>query len=249
MLTQNQEERYLRNIILDEIGIKGQEKLLNARVFVVGAGGLGSPAILYLAAAGVGKIGVMDFDKVELSNLQRQILHNQENLGDLKAKSAKNKINLLNSDVYFEIFTQKANFETLSHATKNYDYILDCTDNFPTRFIINEFCHQAKKPLIFAAVKAFGGQISVFKSYEKNNPCYCCFNRNIVDESFSLPLKEKGILGAVAGSVGAIQASVAIKEILNIGESLIGKILIFDFLNNNFRKVNLKKNQNCQICA
>jgi adenylyltransferase/sulfurtransferase len=248
MPTQNQ-QRYIRNTILPEIGELGQEKLLRARVLVVGAGGLGSPALLYLAAVGIGNIGVIDDDVVELSNLQRQIIHNEKNLGQKKVASAAAKISLLNSDVKLEVFSQRATRESLRKISANYDFILDCTDNFPTRFVINEICHEQKKPLIFAAVKGFLGQVAVFKSYENNNPCYACFNPNIVDENFSLPLSEKGILGSVAGTIGALQATTTIKEVLEIEKSLVGKILIFDFLKNEFRKVGLKKNHNCSICS
>lgn len=251
-ITQNQKQRYLRNTILPEISEVGQEKLLRARVLVVGAGGLGSPVLLYLAAAGVGNIGVIDDDVVELSNLQRQVIHNEKNLGQKKVLSAKEKISALNSDVNLEVFEIRANRDSLRKISANYDFILDATDNFPTRFIINEICHEQKKPLIFAAVKGFLGQVSVFKSYQKNNPCYACFNPNIVDENFSLPLSEKGILGSVAGTIGALQATAVIKEILGIGqgekESLVGKILICDFLKNEFRKVKLSKNPNCKVC-
>lgn len=249
MLTNPQQQRYIRNIILPEIGELGQEKLLQARVLVVGAGGLGSPALLYLAAAGVGNIGVIDDDVVELSNLQRQIIHNEKNLGQKKVASAAAKISLLNSDVKLEVFSQRATRESLRKISSNYDFILDCTDNFPTRFIVNEICFEQKKPLIFAAVKGFLGQVAVFKSYQKNNPCYVCFNSNIVDENFSLPLFEKGILGSVAGTIGSLQVSATIKEILEIGSDLVGKILIFDFLKNDFRKVVLKKNSACKICS
>ncbi len=249
MLTKNQEQRYLRNTILPEISAAGQEKLLAAKVLVVGAGGLGSPVLFYLAAAGVGNIGIIDDDVVELSNLQRQVIHNQKNLGQKKVLSAKEKISLLNDDVNLKIYEERATYSSLAKIAINYDFILDATDNFPTRFIINEVCHKLRKPLIFAAVKGFLGQVSVFKSYENANPCYACFNPNIVDESFSLPLSEKGILGAVAGTVGALQATTTIKEILGIGESLVGKILIFDFLQNNFRKVGLKKNVGCGVCG
>ncbi len=248
MLTDSQKQRYLRNTILPEIGEAGQKKLLRAKVLVVGAGGLGSPVLFYLAAAGVGNIGVIDDDVVELSNLQRQVIHSEKNLNQKKVESAKEKISALNPDVNLEIFSERANRESLREICINYDFILDATDNFPTRFIINEVAHQTKKPLIFAAVKSFAGQVSTFKSYEKNNPCYACFNPNIVDENFSLPLAEKGILGSVAGTIGALQATTAIKEILGIGESLVGKILVFDFLKNEFRKVNLRKNPSCKIC-
>ncbi len=248
-LNENQKQRYLRNIILPEIGESGQKKLLSARVLIIGAGGLGSPLLFYLAAAGVGNIGVIDDDVVELSNLQRQVIHNVKNLGEKKVVSAKEKILALNPEINLEIFAVRANRETLRKICANYDFILDATDNFPTRFIINEISHEQKKPLIFAAVKGFLGQVSVFKSYEKNNPCYACFNPNIVDENFSLPLSEKGILGSVAGTIGALQATTTIKEILGIGEDLIGKILIFDFLKNEFRKVKLQKNSACKICS
>ncbi len=249
MLNETQKERYLRNIILPEIGENGQEKILRAKVLVIGAGGLGSPVILYLAACGVGKIGILDDDKVELSNLQRQIIHNQNDLNRLKIQSAKEKAQNLNEDVKIEIYEKRADFDYLSKIVENYDFILDCTDNFPTRFVINEVCHKQKKLLIFAAVKGFLGQVSVFKSYESENPCYACFNPNIVDENFSLPLSEKGILGSVAGTIGALQATTTIKEILGIGENLVGKILVFDFLKNEFRKVKLSKRQGCKVCG
>jgi len=248
MLNDLKKQRYLRNIILPQITEVGQEKLLCARVLVIGAGGLGSPVLFYLAAAGVGNIGVIDDDVVELSNLQRQVIHNDKNLGQKKVESAKEKISLLNPDVNLEIFAQRANRESLRKISANYDFILDATDNFPTRFIINEIAFEQKKPLIFAAVKGFLGQVSVFKSYQKTSPCYACFNPNIVDENFSLPLSEKGILGSVAGTVGALQATTTIKEILGLEESLAGKILIFDFLKNEFRKVKLSKNPSCKIC-
>jgi molybdopterin-synthase adenylyltransferase len=248
MITNPQKQRYLRNTILPEIGEEGQEKLLAAKVLVIGAGGLGSPVLLYLAAAGVGNIGVVDDDVVELSNLQRQVIHNLQNLNQKKVESAREKISALNPDINLTIFSQRANREFLRKICVDYDFILDCTDNFQTRFIINEICHQQKKPLIFAAVKGFLGQVSVFKSYENSNPCYACFNPNIVDENFSLPLSEKGILGSVAGTIGALQATTTIKEILGIGESLVGKILICDFLKNEFRKTSLKKNLQCKVC-
>lgn len=248
MLIQNQKQRYLRNTLLPEITESGQEKLLAARVLVVGAGGLGSPALYYLAAAGVGNIGVMDDDVVELSNLQRQVIHNFSDLGKKKVLSAQEKISALNEDINLQVYDCRANHDSLSKIAQNYDYILDATDNFPTRFIINELCHNMHKPLIFAAAKGFLGQVSVFKSYDKG-PCYACFNPNIVDENFSLPLSEKGILGSVAGTIGALQATTTINEILQIGENLVGKILLFDFLKNNFRKVALKKHLSCKICA
>ncbi len=247
MLSEPQKQRYLRNTILPEINEAGQLQLLAARVLVIGAGGLGSSVLFYLAAAGIGNIGVMDDDVVELSNLQRQVIHNFSDLGKKKVASAQEKISALNEDVNLQIYDCRATHDSLSKIAQDYDYILDATDNFSTRFMINEVCHKAHKPLIFAAVKGFLGQVSVFKSYE-SGPCYTCFNPNIVDKNFSLPLSEKGILGSVAGTVGALQATTAIKEILEIGESLVGKILVFDFLKNEFRKIKLSKNINCTIC-
>lgn len=241
-------ERYLRNIILPEIGELGQKKLLQAKVLVLGVGGLGSPVIFYLAAAGVGKVGIVDNDVVELSNLQRQVIHNQKDLNRQKVVSAKEKVELLNEDVKVQIYPIRINQQNLTELVKDYDFVIDATDNFPTRFVINQVCYNQKKPLIFAAVKGFLGQVSVFKSYQDNNPCYACFNPNIVDETFSSPLSEKGILGSVAGTIGALQATTTIREILNIGESLVGKILIFDFLKNDFRKVSLRKSRNCVVC-
>lgn len=168
-LNEKQKQRYLRNTLLPEITEVGQEKLLRARVLVIGAGGLGSPLLFYLAAAGVGNIGVIDDDVVELSNLQRQVIHNVANLGQKKVASAREKILALNEDVKLEIYDCRANYDSLSEIAMNYDYILDATDNFPSRFIINEVCHKLRKPLIFGAVKGFLGQVSVFKSYEKNS--------------------------------------------------------------------------------
>lgn len=249
MLTDLQKQRYLRNTILPEITESGQEKLLKAKVLVIGAGGLGSPVLYYLAAAGVGNIGIVDDDVVELSNLQRQVIHSAKDLGRAKVESAKEKIENLTGDVKLKIHQIRIDENNLTELVKDYDLVLDATDNFPTRFIINQICHNQEKPLIFAAVKGFLGQVSVFKSHQKDCPCYSCFNPNIVGKDFSLPLSEKGILGSVAGTIGALQATTTIKEILGIGESLVGKILIFDFLKNEFRKVNLKKNPNCKVCG
>lgn len=248
-LRDHQKQRYLRNIILPEIAELGQEKLLKSKLLVIGAGGLGSPVLLYLAAAGVGHIGVIDDDVVELSNLQRQVIHNETNLNQKKVISAQEKIAHLNADVKLQIYDCRATKESLEKIVLQYDYVLDATDNFPTRFVINQVCHEQKKPLIFAAVKAFAGQVSVFKSYENNNPCYACFNPNIVGEEFFLPLSEKGILGSVAGTIGALQATTTIKEIIGASDDLVGKILIFDFWKNNFRKVNLPKRDGCPVCS
>ena len=162
--------------------------------------------------------------------------------------SAKEKLCKLNPALNLQTYAIRANYQNLTEIIKDYEIVIDATDNFPTRFVINQVCFEQKKPLVFGAVKGFQGQLSIFKAYENNQPCYACFNSNIVDEKFELPLSEKGILGAVAGSFGAMQALYAIKEILQIGENICGKILIFDFLKNDFRKSILRKNPHCKIC-
>lgn len=247
-LSPNQQQRYVRNILIPEIGEVGQEKLQAAKVLVIGAGGLGSPLLFYLAAAGVGKIGIIDDDKVELSNLQRQIIHNQQNLGELKTESAKSKLNLLNEEIKIETYPVRADQAQLDQIIPSYDLVCDATDNFSARFAINASCIKNKKPLVFAAVRGLSAQIAVFRGYEKTNPCYTCFNQNAdFFSNYQLTDQEKGILGAVAGSAGAVQATFAIKEILGLNKTY-QEILTFDFLKNNFRKIHLAKNSNCKIC-
>lgn len=248
MLNQQQLELYSRNILIKEIGEIGQQKLLQSKILVIGAGGLGSSLLQYLACAGIGSLGIIDNDKVELSNLQRQIIHDFSKINLRKVDSAEEKLQKLNPDLNLKTFAIRANYQNLTEIIKDYEIVIDATDNFPTRFVINQVCFEQKKPLVFGAVKGFQGQLSIFKAYENNQPCYACFNPNIVDEKFELPLSEKGILGAVAGSFGAMQALYAIKEILQIGENICGKILIFDFLKNDFRKSILRKNPHCKIC-
>lgn len=249
ILNQDQKQRYLRNLIMPEIGESGQIKLLQSKVLVIGAGGLGSAAIYYLAAAGVGKIGIADHDLVELSNLQRQIIHNHQDLGNSKVSSAAAKINLLNPDVKVVSHSLWIDQPSLSKLLKNYDWVVDASDNFATRFVINQACHRAKKPLIFAAVRGFSAQITTLKSYLPGNPCYACFNPNLDSAKLDLPLAEKGILGSVAGLAGTIQATVTIKEILGIEATLVGKMLICDLIKNDFRQVSFKKRPNCSVCS
>jgi molybdopterin/thiamine biosynthesis adenylyltransferase len=248
MLNQNEKKRYTRNILIPEINEEGQEKLINSRVLVVGAGGLGSAIIFYLASSGVGTIAVADNDIVELSNLQRQIIHNELDIGIAKVESAKNKIKLLNSTTNFIALKQEITKDNLVLIANEYDIIIDASDNFNTRFIINEICHCLKKPLIFGAVKQFQGQTTIFKSFINNNPCYACFNHNQDSTKLEIPISEKGILGAVAGTIGSIQAINAIKEILGIGESMVGKMLISNFFTNNFKIIKINKNPLCKIC-
>ena len=247
-LTVDEVRRYSRHLIIPDVAMAGQQRLMNAKVLCVGAGGLGSPALMYLAAAGVGTLGIVEFDTVDESNLQRQIIHNELDIGIAKVESAKNKIKLLNSTTNFIAIKQEVSKDNLASIANEYDIIIDASDNFKTRFIINEICHSLKKPLIFGAVKQFQGQTTIFKSFIDNNPCYACFNHNHDNAESEIPTIEKGILGAVAGAIGSIQAINTIKEILGIGESMAGKLLISNFLTNHSRIIKISKNPLCKIC-
>jgi adenylyltransferase/sulfurtransferase len=248
--TEEQIKRYARHIILPEVGGKGQEKLLNSKVLVIGAGGLGSPAILYLAAAGVGTIGIVDFDVVDLSNLQRQIIHNTERVGTPKVESAKKTVEMLNPDVKVITYNTRISKENIMDIIKDYDVVLDGTDNFPTRFLINDACYFAGKPLVSAAMLRFEGQVSVFDYRNKEkSPCYRCLFPEPPPPGLVPTCQEAGILGSIGGIMGCIQATEAIKLILGIGEPLVGKLLIMDALSMDFRKVKLRKDPNCPLCG
>lgn len=247
-LSQEQKNRYLRNIIIDEIGDSGQQKLLQSNVAVIGAGGLGSSAIYYLAANGVGNIAIIDNDIVEISNLQRQIIHNYSDINLRKCQSAKNKVNLLNNDITIEAIDIRANKNNLGPIIKDYDIVLDCSDNFETRFAINEVCYHNSKLLISAAVKNFYGQLAIFNS-GVNDPCYACFNHDDKKREQEMPAIQKGILGSVPGVMGSMQASMTINHILSIGDNMVGKMLICDFLKFAFRTIKITKNQSCKICS
>lgn len=248
--TEEQIKRYARHIILPEVGGKGQEKLLNSKVLVIGAGGLGSPAILYLAAAGVGTIGIVDFDVVDLSNLQRQIIHNTERVGTPKVESAKRTVEMLNPDVKVITYNTRISKENIMNIIKDYDVVLDGTDNFPTRFLINDACYFAGKPLVSAAMLRFEGQVSVFDFRNKEqSPCYRCLFPEPPPPGLVPSCQEAGILGSIGGIMGCIQATEAIKLILGIGEPLVGKLLIMDALSMDFRKVKLRKDPNCPLCG
>ncbi len=248
--TEEQIKRYARHIILPEVGGKGQEKLLKSKVLVVGAGGLGSPAIYYLAAAGVGTIGIVDFDVVDFSNLQRQILHNTERVGVPKVESARMTVEKLNPDVKVITYNTMLNKSNILDIIKDYDVVLDGTDNFPTRFLINDACYFLGKPLVSAAMLRFEGQISVFDYRDKeNSPCYRCLYPEPPPPGLVPSCQEAGILGSIGGIMGCIQATEAIKVLLGIGEPLVGKLLIMDALSMDFRKVKLRKDPNCPLCG
>jgi thiazole biosynthesis adenylyltransferase ThiF len=248
--TEEQIKRYARHIILPEVGGKGQEKLLNSKVLVIGAGGLGSPAILYLAAAGVGTIGIVDFDVVDFSNLQRQVIHNTERVGTPKVESAKRTVEMLNPDVKVITYNTRISKENIMDIIKDYDVVLDGTDNFPTRFLINDACYFADKPLVSAAMLRFEGQVSVFDfRVKEQSPCYRCLFPEPPPPGLVPSCQEAGILGSIGGIMGCIQATEAIKLILGIGEPLVGKLLIMDALSMDFRKVKLRKDPNCPLCG
>ena len=243
-------ERYARHIILPEVGGNGQKRLLNSRVLVVGAGGLGSPLLMYLAAAGVGKIGVIDDDRVSLSNLQRQIIHNTPSVGISKVLSASRAIESINPDVNTVIYEKRLTAENAIDIISDYDLVADGSDNFETRFLINDASFFAKKTLVSAAILRFDGQLSTYKAYlGKTHPCYRCIFREPPPSGLIPSCSEGGILGVVAGSIGSLQSTEVLKELLDIGKSLSGTLVIYDALSSTFRNVNLKPDPDCPLCG
>lgn len=246
-----QRERYARHILLREVGGQGQQKLLASRVLVVGAGGLGAPLIIYLAAAGVGTIGVVDDDNVALSNLQRQIIHRTEDIGRTKTASAKDAAARLNPDV--EIIEHRLRIDAANAAAiiAGYDLVVEGVDNFETRFVLNRACMAAKKPLVSAAIGRFEGQLATFKPYERPGvlPCYRCFVREAPPRDTQVNCAEEGVLGAVSGVMGTLAAMEVLKEILSLGDSLAGHILLYDGLRTALRSVNLPADPQCPDCS
>ncbi len=246
-LREEQIERYSRQIILPEVGGVGQKKLLNAKVLIIGCGGLGSPCAYYLASAGVGKIGLVDSDKVELNNLQRQIIHFKEDIGKLKTESAKEKINYINPDVEVMTYPIRVTSENIMDIIKDYDIIVDGSDNFPTRYLVNDACVLLNKPFSHAGILRFDGQATTIIPYQ--GPCYRCIFPEPPPPGVVPSCQEAGILGVVAGILGVIQATEVIKYIIGKGELLVGKLLVFNALEMNFRKLNIQRNSNCSICG
>ncbi len=245
-LNDDQLDRYARHIILKQVGGAGQQKLLASRVLVIGAGGLGSPLILYLAAAGVGTIGVIDDDVVSLSNLQRQILHTTGQIGKMKTDSAGDMVRQINPDVNIIDIPERLSGINAEKIISEYDIIADGCDNFDTRFIVNDVCLKLKKPFISAALSQFDGQISTFKGFLSDKPCYRCF---IPDHPGDVGnCAEAGILGAVAGVLGTMQAVEVLKELLGLGDSLAGKLVIYDALSATSRTIILPKDPGCPVC-
>ncbi len=248
--TEEQIERYSRHIILPEVGAEGQAKLLKSKVFMIGAGGLGSPVALYLAAAGVGTIGIADADDVDLSNLQRQIIHNQDRVGMPKVESARESIQALNPDVKVVSYREYVTADNIREIIRDYDLVIDGCDNFPTRFLVNDACFFEKKTLVSGAMFRFEGQVATFKPHaDPEGPCYRCLYPEPPPAGLVPSCSEAGILGALAGAVGTIQAVEAIKELLGIGESLSGRLMTFDALRMEWKKLRLRKDPGCPLCG
>ncbi len=246
-LTQDQIGRYSRHLLLPEVGVAGQEKICNSKVLCIGTGGLGSPAALYLAAAGVGTLGLIDFDVVDSSNLQRQIAHGESTVGKLKVDSAKVRINDLNSDVNVVTYNERLTSENALEIFKDYDVILDGTDNFPTRYLANDACVLLGKPYIYGCILKFEGQASVFDA--KKGPCYRCLYPEPPPPGLVPSCAEGGVLGVLCGIIGCLQANETLKIILGKGDVLTGRLVLFDALGMKFREMKLRKDENCPICG
>ena len=245
----DQIERYARHIILKEIGGAGQQKLLAAKVLVVGAGGLGSPLLMYLAAAGVGTLGVVDDDVVSLSNLQRQILHQTDDIGRAKVDSATDTLKALNPDVTVIVHQERLTAANALALLGGYDLVADGSDNFETRFLVNDACYLAKVPLVSAAIGQFEGQLSTYRAYEDGQPCYRCVFPEKPPEGTVPSCAEAGVIGALAGVMGSLQAVEVIKEITGIGQSMAGRLTIYDALDARFRTLKLRPDPNCALCG
>jgi len=244
---EDQIERYSRQIILPEIGGVGQKKILNAKVLIIGCGGLGSPCAYYLAGAGVGKIGLVDSDKVELNNLQRQILHFTPNVGKPKVDSAEEKLLSLNPDIQITTYHLRLTSENILDIIKDYDIIVDGSDNFPTRYLVNDACVISNKPFSHAGILRFDGQAITIIPHQ--GPCYRCIFPEPPSPGMVPSCQEAGILGAVAGILGMIQATEVLKYILGKDELLVGKLLVFSAIEMDFRKLNIPRNNNCPVCG
>jgi molybdopterin-synthase adenylyltransferase len=242
--------RYARHIVLKEVGGIGQAKLMDAKVLVVGAGGLGSPVLLYLAAAGIGTLGIIDDDTVDISNLQRQIAHTSQGIGRPKVESAAASVRAINPAVSVEAHKERLTAGNARALIDRYDLVADGSDNFATRFLLNDACYFARKPLVSAALLRFEGQLATFKAYlGGDNPCYRCLFPEAPEAGLVPTCSEAGILGAVAGVMGTLQATEILKEILAIGESLSGTLLIYDALDARFTRIRVKPDPACPLCG
>jgi len=245
-LNKKEIEKFSRQIILKNIGAIGQKKILSSRVLIVGMGGLGCPVAEFLTRSGIGKLGIVDHDTISLSNIHRQSLYNEKDINQSKVRIAKKKLNKINSKTKINIFNLKLNKTTFEKIIKNYDYIVDGTDNFETKFLINDLSLKYKKFLVTGAISKFDGHIFTFNFKKRKNPCLRCFYQEEVVSDEILNCEYEGILGTVAGVVGTLQANEILKQILNIGQNLNGFILILDLLNLGFRKAKINKKKICK---
>jgi adenylyltransferase/sulfurtransferase len=247
--TDEQVERYARHIILDEVGGAGQRKLLDAKVLVVGAGGLGSPAAMYLAAAGVGTIGLVDHDDVELNNLQRQVLHTTSDVGRRKTESGADTIAALNPDVALAPIDERLDAGNALRTIERFDVVLDGSDNFPTRYLLNDACYLLKRPLVSGAIMQFEGQVTTFDARRDDSPCYRCLFPYAPPPGSVPNCAQAGVFGVLAGTVGTLQATEVIKLVCGIGEPLVGALLLYDALETRFTRVRVGRDDSCPLCG
>jgi molybdopterin/thiamine biosynthesis adenylyltransferase len=246
-LTAEQRERYSRHLLMPEVGIEGQQKLLEAKVLLLGAGGLGSPAALYLAAAGIGTLGIVDNDVVDLSNLQRQVIHTTERIGTPKVDSAAETIAAINPDVNVVKHPVRLGPDNIMEIIRDYDVIVDGLDNFPTRYLLNDASVRLQIPVVSAAILGFDGQLSVFKPYE--GPCYRCLFPEPPPAELAPSCGANGVLGVLPGTMGLLQATEVVKLVLGEGDPLIGRLLLYDALGTTFSEVKVRRDENCPICS
>lgn len=247
-LTSSQSSRYARHILLPEVREEGQIKLLESKVLLIGAGGLGCPTALYLAAAGVGTLGIIDYDAVDLSNLQRQILHSEQEVGNPKAESAARRLKGINSEIKVVPILERLSRDNVMKIIADYDIVVNGCDNFPTRYLINDACVFTKKPLVDGSIFRFEGQVSIFHS-EKGGPCYRCLYPEPPPPEMAPSCAEAGVLGVLPGIIGSIQAVEAIKLVLGTGDALVGRLLMYDALTQKFREMKIRRDPNCPVCG
>tara|TARA_Y100000590_G_scaffold65702_1_gene71000 strand:- start:414 stop:1175 length:762 start_codon:yes stop_codon:yes gene_type:complete len=242
-------QRYSSQIILKNIGFDGQKKLMKSKVFILGMGGLGSPVSMYLASAGIGTLGIADFDKIELSNLQRQIIFDQNNINKSKVEVARKKLLSMNKKLKINIYKKKISKNNIDKIISNYDIVVDGSDNFTTKYLVNDSCIKNKKTLVIAALRGFEAQITTIKGWIKseNNPCYRCMFPKL-KKTRSESYQDCGIVGGIAGIAGSLQSVEVIKDLLSIGKNLVGEMIIIDLLLNRFNIIKYKKNKKCKIC-
>lgn len=247
--TEDEIQRYARHIVLPEVGGVGQTRLLQSSVLVIGAGGLGTPLIMYLAAAGVGRIGIVDDDTVDLSNLQRQVIHETAAVGRPKTESAAARARAINPGV--EIVTHRLRLDAGNAAgvIAGYDLVADGSDNFDTRYLVNDACHFAGKTLVSAAILRFDGQVATFRSFDKSGPCYRCLFPEPPPPDLAPSCSQAGVFGALAGTVGSLQAVEVVKELLGIGDSLVGRLILYDALAARFQTIRVARDPNCALCS